>query len=314
MNRAVTPPPIPPSSRPGGVGGAKPAGRTGTLSSNIRITPANTQTPTLAQAVDAENLETSGSTIALRALKKREKGEEIETHEHAEIAQEKTELIEEVQGVEDEAKEMAKRNQEFKAPTLVELFKSLRPTDEPADILRKIQNLYRDPYLADEALAFLGRVTADTDLKVKITAARNILNRGYEREITAGRNIRGPIEVFTRKHPKVKQKPDALRDLYRAITGKNHTATDLFNHFFSKFPFDHLVFIFGFLFDALGADLNSQGPSISPAKLKKLVKDVRKIQAIFGVYRYFKGSERLLKAEFARYHIPYPQAGNFEKK
>ena len=36
------------------------------------------------------------------------------------------------------------------------------------------------------------------------------------------------------------------------------------------------------------------------------LKDTKNIQAIFGVYRFFRSSEKRIKNEFARFGLPYP--------
>ncbi len=281
------------------------------LKNGKSIVQARTALP-LGQTVDAESLGNFGIIRGLLSKKERgkEKEEEVEVEEA--VHSKKDIHFEKIEKIDKEAKEMAKKDPEFTASTLIQLHNSLTPQDTPEDILRKVLNVYADPTLADSTLAFLERMSK-ADLKTKIGQARALLNTRQGRDVKAGHNIKQPVKAFTQKHPEVKKEPNALRQLYRVIIDKEWTPALLFKTLFEKFSFEHLVFIFTFLFDALGADLKADGSSIPKPQLKKLVKDTKNIQAIFGVYRYFKTTEKSLKKQFQRFHIPYPEAAKKTK-
>ena len=58
--------------------------------------------------------------------------------------------------------------------------------------------------------------------------------------------------------------------------------------------------------------MKSGGPSIDRSLLQGLVTETRTIQAILGVYRFFKGRMNLLNNLFLRNGIPWPKELNFE--
>lgn len=303
------PPSVVPPAKPTGPGGARPAKGTGKLPNGMRIKPVKTQAPPLQNiAKDEGKLAIAGT---LRQLfKKKEKKEKTSAREAVQKSTEKKErLIEEAKSVDDAAEKMAKKHPDFESDVFEQLCNSLIAKDSSAAIKNKALKAYKnDPTLAEDALAYLEQVS-DDNLKAKVKEARILLKEAQPREIKAGRNIQGPVTNFGKDHKEVKQSPNALRTLYRAVTGKPWTPNELYAQLFKNFPFEHLVFIFGFLFDALGAELRlTADASIPKPQLRKRVKDIKNVQAIFGVYRFFKGSLRSIKASFKKYHILLPKA------
>ncbi|MFA5250228.1 MAG: type III secretion system gatekeeper subunit SctW [Parachlamydiales bacterium] len=300
-----TPPPI---GSPGQIGGSNLASA---KSGNIPIQQVATII-NLKQPVDDEmtGLFASARFRNIDELKKKteEKGR-IKGKGSAgeQLEEEQLNTIEEAGLIEDQAKDLAKKNDEFKVSDLIILYNSLKEEDTANEILKKVLGFYPDPTLADEALEFLGQIKRGA-LQNKIKEAQKKLNDTSKREVVAGKNIQAPVQAYA---PKLSQPPSALRDLYREIIGKERTANQLFDDLFQHFPFEHLVFVFAFLFDALGTDLNAAGPSVPKAQLYKLVKDVKNMQAILGVYRYFKSCLRSIKNEFKKYALALPN--NFEK-
>lgn len=300
--------PINPPNYPIGAHGPDRSSGAGTLPNNTKISQVQTKTPLLfGETVDAEEIMT-----VERRLSKKEKHtteEETATHEASLEKKEEKPIVQEVKSIDDEARELVKKDSDFEAADpLVQLERNIR-TDaslSPNEIKNKTLSLYNnDPFVADKALAFLERVSKGEQL-TKVQAARGLLNTEQQKAITAGQNISSPLKTFVTKHPEVKQPPHALRQLYQAITDREWSVLLLFNVLFNKFSFDQLVLIALFLFDALGADLKADGSSISKARLKKLIEDTNNIQAIFGVFTYFKSKDKAIKTEFNRLNLPYP--------
>jgi type III secretion protein W len=106
--------------------------------------------------------------------------------------------------------------------------------------------------------------------------------------------------------------PTALRDMYRDLTGNPREPLKLFEELSGKFPYDRLKTAIQFLLHALGADLRSKGPSIPRAELKRLIDDVRSLQGVLGVYRYFKEGMRQIQNQFGSYDLAMPARLTFD--
>src|SRR5206468_462134 len=79
-----------------------------------------------------------------------------------------------------------------------------------------------------------------------------------------------------------------------------------------KYAFKELKKVVDFLLHSLGADMKSKGPSISRAFLQRLFTETRSLQAILGVYRFFKGRMRLMESMFDRQGMKMPSQLSFE--
>lgn len=63
---------------------------------------------------------------------------------------------------------------------------------------------------------------------------------------------------------------------------------------------------------SLGADLKAKGSSIERAQLKKLVDDIRSLQGILTVFRFFRSRMGFINKEFSSYRLVWPESINFE--
>ncbi len=215
-----------------------------------------------------------------------------------------------IDGVAKSAEEYENRNPEMEKRALLSLKQTIDVDDSAEEILLKILKSYRDHYLADEALSFLIDTT-DTNAKigVNLRKARDLLNERFGREVRAGRNITAEAREFAKQGL---GSPTALRDLYRDVTGNPREAVTLFEELNESFTFDKMKTVLQFMLHSLGRDINSKGPSIDPAELQRLVSEVRTMQAILSVYRFFFERMRLIEGQFLRENIPLPGGLTFE--
>ena len=215
-----------------------------------------------------------------------------------------------VEGVAKSAEEYENRNPEMEKRALLNLRQTIDIDDSAEEILLKILKSYRDHYLADEALSFLIETTdSNAKIGVNLRKAKDLLNERFGREVRAGRNISVEAREFAKQGL---GSPTALRDLYRDVTGNPREAVLLFEELNESFTFDKMKTVIQFMLHSLGKDINSKGPSIDPAELQRLVSEVRTMQAILSVYRFFFERMRLIEGQFLREHIPLPGGLTFE--
>jgi type III secretion protein W len=103
-----------------------------------------------------------------------------------------------------------------------------------------------------------------------------------------------------------------LRDLYRSITGNPREPVSLFVELSDRFAYKDLRKVLAFLFHSLGSDLKSQGPSIDRVTLQRLIAEVRSLQAILGVYQFFRGRMNLISSLFQKNALNMPAQLTFE--
>jgi len=212
--------------------------------------------------------------------------------------------------IEDIAKGFEKRNDELHYRTLMMLRSIVKNSDNMRDILRKVLEIYPDQYLADEALDFLIETTVrGTALDAELGAAKDEFNTQFGREIRAGKNIRNEASLFSKEGL---GSPTALRDLYRDITGNPRPSLALFDELTSNFPFDKMKKVIDFLLHSLGSDMKSKGSSIDKAELVRLIKETRSLQAILGVYRFFKQRMKSIRGYFTAEDLALPARLTFE--
>lgn len=199
-------------------------------------------------------------------------------------------------------------NPELDVKTLLILKSLIQAQDQADDVLKKVLQTYADVSLADDALAYLEKISDDEQIR-QVKEARAKLNENFEREITAGKNIAIEARTFAQAGL---GNPTALRDLYREITGNPRTPNKLFEELSAQFDFEKLKNVIKFLLHALGRDLKAKGPSISRALLYQLMTETRSLQAILGVYLFFKGRMSLLYRGFDEQDLYYPKQLTFE--
>jgi type III secretion protein W len=208
----------------------------------------------------------------------------------------------------EDAAKYEQKNPELKAKVLMLLREKIKPGDTEEDILKKLEEFYSDPSLADEALDFL-LDTTEGELHQTVQKAKDMLNETKGREITAGRNISEQARAAAEKGLGT---PTSMRDMYRDITGNPRDAQTLFSELSQKYAFKELTKVTNFLFHSLGADMKAKGASIPRGELSNLMAEVRTLQAIMGVYRFFKGRMSLMSKLFASGGLTMPESLTFE--
>jgi len=210
--------------------------------------------------------------------------------------------------VRDQLTKFEHRNPELKAPVLKLLLDKAKECRTKEDLLLLINEFYPDPSLADDALEFLLATTLG-ELKQLVRQAQASLHKETGREIQAGKNISAEVEQYVSLGLGA---PSKLRDIYRDITGNPREPITLFLELGDRFTYKEMRKVLAYLFHALGSDLKSQGPSIPPGLLHRLLSEVRNLQAGLGILRFFKNRMKLIGFLFQRNAIPIPEQLNFE--
>ncbi len=223
-------------------------------------------------------------------IKKKGKEEEADKTEQSD-----TEIVA-IDKLEAVSEEFERKNPELHAKSLLLLRSRISSSDSADDILRKVLETYPDPSLADDALDFLF-ATSDGALAEKIVEVKEKFNENYGREIRAGKNIATHARAFSKEGL---GSPTGLRDLYRDITGNPRDPTTLFNELTSQYSFEKMKTVIAFILHSLGGDLKSKGPSIDRGELHRLMTEARTLQAILGVYRFFRSRMALIFSAFER--------------
>lgn len=236
----------------------------------------------------------------LEKLKQSQSKEKIENPEEEQIVG--------VENAEEVASRFSQNNPEFSNRTLSILQSLIKEGDTPEQTLAKVFSVYPDPALADEALDFLLE-TAKPETRELLVQTKALLNRDYERQVKAGRNI----GVWAREFSNVGLgSPTSLRDMYRDVTGNRRDPLKLFDELSEKFPYAKLKNVITFLLHSLGSDLKAKGPSIDRADLARLIEETRSLQGILGVYRFFQSRTKLIESQFRALNFPRPPQLNFE--
>lgn len=210
--------------------------------------------------------------------------------------------------IKDSAEKFQRRNPELRSNILVLLRDQIKPGDTKEDILRKLAEFYPDVTLADEALEFL-LGTTEGELSETIKQAKDEFDKLHAREIIAGRNI----SVLAREIAgKGLGTAESMRDMYREITGNPRDSATLFEELSTKYAFKDLKKVVDFLLHSLGADMKSKGPSIPRGLLHRLFTETRSLQAILGVYRFFRGRMNLMEKMFREQDLEMPAELSFE--
>jgi type III secretion protein W len=213
-----------------------------------------------------------------------------------------------IEHIKDSAGQFQRRNPELRADILTALRENIKPDDSVEDILRKVREFYPDVSLADEALEFLLETT-EGELARKVQEARDTFNAEFGRDIVAGRNIGQQARQAAEKGLGT---PTTMRDLYRDITANPRDSATLFEELSNRYAFKELKKVADFLLHSLGADLKSKGPSIPRGLLHRLLEETRSLQAILGVYRFFRTRMNLMGSLFEKEGMELPSQINFE--
>ncbi len=236
----------------------------------------------------------------------RSAGREEETEKTQKEKKEEHQTVQRVSSIADEYSK--KSNQEIQTRTLLFVRERISKNDTPDDVIRKVLETYPDYSLADEVLDFLIE-TSEPEIASIIKQAKEQLNRDFKREILAGRNISEKAREFAQQGL---GSPTALREIYREITGNPRDTGTLFDQLANTFPYEKMKTVIDFMLHALGSDLKSRGPSIPRGELHRLMSETRGLQAILGVYRFFKSRMRLIDTSFKRRGLVLPSRITFE--
>ncbi|MBA3957815.1 MAG: hypothetical protein H0X51_05410 [Parachlamydiaceae bacterium] len=210
--------------------------------------------------------------------------------------------------VKDQASRFQQRNPELRSSVLILLRERLKKDDSKEDILSKLAEFYPDVSLADEALEFL-LATTDGELAKSVQEAKDEFTQLNGREIAAGRNIGTQAREAANKGLGT---ATSLRDMYRDITGNPRDSSALFQELSQRYAFKELKQVVDFMLHSLGADMKSKGPSIAPGQLHRLFTETRSLQAILGVYRFFRTRMGLMDRLFQKEGLQLPSQLNFE--
>lgn len=224
------------------------------------------------------------------------------------FAKEKGQRLTPLEAIKATADNFQRNNPELKARVLALLREYIKPGDTPEEILKKVREFYQDVSLADEALDFLLETT-EGELYNSVLRAKEHLNEVFGREVRAGRNIG---DIARSASNEGLGAPTTLRDLYRDITVNPRESTILFNELNKMYAYKDLQKVISFLLHSVGADLKSKGPSIAPGLLHNLLQEARTLQAILGVYNFFKERMGLVQKQFSSNDIPMPSELTFE--
>lgn len=213
-----------------------------------------------------------------------------------------------IERIKDQAEQFQRRNPELKASTLTLLREAIKPDDSKEEIMRKVREFYPDVSLADEALEFL-LSTTEGELARNVQETKDEFNQEFGREIASGRNIGDQARLAAEKGLGT---PTSLRDMYRDITSNPRESATLFEELSNRYSFKELKKVIDFLLHSLGADMKAKGPSIPRGLLHRLFTETRSLQAILGVYRFFKGRMALMTSLFEKEGLEMPGQVNFE--
>lgn len=239
--------------------------------------------------------------LELKASKKAEEKQAVRAEEEQKILA--------VEEIDEAAGRFQRNNEELKSKTLLILRSSITEEDTPEEALNKVLRVYPDQSLADEALDFLIETTTG-EMKKTLLIAKDKLNREFEREIKAGRNIGIQSREFSKEGLGT---PTSLRDMYKDITGNPREPLKLFQELTEKYPYSKLKTAITFLLHSLGADMKSKGPSISRAELVRLIDETRSLQGILGIFRFFQSRIPLMQREFSSYGLLFSGRFTFEQ-
>jgi type III secretion protein W len=235
-------------------------------------------------------------TIHSRSAAQTEESDEVESK------------ILDVEKMDEAAERFQKNNDELNAKTLRILRSQVGPGNTPEEVLEKVQAVYQDAALADEALDFLMETT-DGQLLAATAEAKEKFNKDRGKEIRAGRNMGAQAREFAKQGL---GSPTSLRDLYRDITQNPRDPLKLFDELTEKFRYPKLKSAITFMLHSLGSDLKSKGPSIQRGELKRLLDETRSMQGILGIFRFFQSRMRLIQREFNSYDLMIPSKLDFE--
>jgi type III secretion protein W len=206
-------------------------------------------------------------------------------------------------------------DKDFTSDKLLKLATQIKAGSTPEEILEKTLDMFSDPFLADEALRFLLE-NADPELQSgyieKLKLARQRLNEDKKMSdrIKAGKTLRNA--AFEAQKQKLGTASD-LHALYKELANNPRDLPTLFDDLSNKYNYKELLKITNFLLSTFGKDLKSEGTNIEKGYLSNLLKEIKVLQAVVGIYRFFRSKVQLTKKLFVQQHTELPQILTFEQ-
>ncbi len=152
----------------------------------------------------------------------------------------------------------------------------------PSQIKEEVQKFFRDVTHQYTALLIARDSLKDEGLKQLVKDAADSLLEEKGPEIRAGLNVSQTARAFSEKGLADTQ---ALRDFYRESVLNYESLSQLHSVLTSAFDGQDFEQAVAFLIEAVGNDLRSQGPSISPAHLKKVIDDLYCLEVLGNFHR-----------------------------
>lgn len=226
----------------------------------------------------------------------------------AEEAKGKSAQLLPIKDIEEKAQGFQQRNPSLKSGHLVLLRTNIKPDDKAQDIIDTVTRFYPDVGLADEALQFLLETT-EGDLQEQVKEAIKLFREAKGPEIEAGRNVARQAAEATEKGLGTHSNLD---DLYKDIKDNERDSATLFNQLSQKYDFKETKAVMDYLLHTLGASMKVKGTTIPRPELQRLITATRSLQAIGGVYSYFKKRMPLVEKMFKEQGMQVPPKLNFE--
>jgi len=214
---------------------------------------------------------------------------------------EEVNAIEEVEQIEALLQRFHALHEELTPDSLRTLISRCSSAESAEEVLEIVHDLYADPMLADEALAFLIEHHPEGPRAKLYQQAQRMHRKRFEREIRAGQNISSQARAFAAKGL---ADPKSLRELYRNVIDNPRDPTQLFEELAQRYSYDELREVIRFLFHSLHADARSEYPSIERSELIHLGAEARTLAAILATYHVFARGQKALFKLFLRYQIP----------
>lgn len=260
------------------------------------------------EAFAAAQQKTSPFGTKIKKRRKTKKAQKARIQKNMKSAGKKQRMLP-LKQIRNKADQYQRRNPELKSNILALLRQQIKPGDTKEEILRKLEEFYHDVSNADEALEFLMETT-EGELAQTVKEAKEEHTEKFGREIQAGRNIGDQARAASEKGLGT---PSSMRDMYRDVIGNPRDSNTLFSELSQKYNFKELKPVVDFLLHSLGSDMKSKGPSIPRGELHRLLTETRSLQAILGVYKFFKGRMGLVKGLFAKAGLKMPKQMTFEE-
>lgn len=212
-----------------------------------------------------------------------------------------------------QADQFQKKNPQLKKDALIALRKEIKPGDSKEKILEILDKYYpkaSKAALADEALNFLFATSQDDPTLAKtIQEAKTDFIEANSREINAGRKIESQIQSTIKSGSATKE---TTKDVLNEVMDSRDPA-ELFKILSDKNEYKDLDPKINSLLSILGAGTKvTEGPSSGREILTTQMAEIKALQAIKGVYRFFKSRDPLVEKLFDKAGIPVPPQVTFE--